>query len=144
MEGHSAKFWNEIADQTQRNDGKEQQKIDQKSTKNQPKSVQNRSWKRSWRILGPSSPHESPKSAKNAQNGLRGPPPRIQVGSQNPYKIDPEAFQMQFFFVSFFGSRWNTSVGRFSSDPGPKMKQKSSQNRCPKRSCRKCKILKKP
>ena len=139
MEGHSANFWNEIADQIQRNDGKEQQK----STKNLPKSVQNRSWKRSWRILGPSSPQESPKSAKNAQNCVRGPPPRIQVGSQNPCKIDPEAFQMQFFFVSFFGSRSNTSVGRFASDPGPKMEQKSSQNRCPKRSCRKCKIFKK-
>ena len=101
MEGHSANFWNEIADQIQRNDGKEHQKIDQKSSQNLPKSVPNRSWKRSWRILGPFSPQESPKSAKNAQNGLRGPPPRIQVGSQNPCKIDPEAFQMQFFFVSF-------------------------------------------
>ena len=144
MEGHSANFWNEIADQIQRNDGKEQQKIDQKSTKNLPKSVQNRSWKRSWRILGPSSPQESPRAPKMPKTAFADPPPRIQAGSQNPCKIDPEAFQMQFFFVSFFGSRSNTSVGRFASDPGPKMEQKSSQNRCPKRSCRKCKIFKKP
>ena len=144
MEGHSANFWNEIADQIQRNGGKEQQKMDQKSTKNLPKSVQNRSWKRSWRILGPSSPQESPRAPKMPKTAFADPPPRIQAGSQNPCKIDPEAFQMQFFFVSFFGSRSNTSVGRFSSDPGPKMEQKSSQNRCPKRSCRKCKIFKKP
>ena len=143
MEGHSANFWNEIADQIQRNGGKEQQKIDQKSTKNLPKSVQNRSWKRSWRILGPSSPQESPRAPKMPKTAFADPPPRIQAGSQNPCKIDPEAFQMQFFFVSFFGSRSNTSVGRFASDPGPKMKQKSCQNRCPKRSCRKCKIFKK-
>ena len=144
MEGHSANFWNEIADQIQRNGGKEQQKMDQKSTKNLPKSVQNRSWKRSWRILGPSSPQESPRAPKMSKTAFADPPLRIQVGSQNPCKIDPEAFQMQFFFVSFFGSRSNTFGGRFSSDPGPKMKQKSSQNRCPKRSCRKCKIFKKP
>ena len=37
MEGHSANFWNEIADQIQRNDGKEQQK----STKNRAKIHQN-------------------------------------------------------------------------------------------------------
>ena len=141
MEGHSANFWNEIADQIQRNGGKEQQKIDQKSTKNLPKSVENRSWKRSWRILGPSSPQESPRAPKMPKTAFADPPPRIQAGSQNPCKIDPEAFQMQFFFVSFFGSRSNTSVGRFASDPGPKMEEKSSQNRCPKRSCRKCKIL---
>ena len=115
-------------------------KIDQKSTKIGPKSVLEALLAHPGAIFPP----REPKSAKNAQNGVRGPPPRIQAGSQNPCKIDPEAFQMQFFFVSFFGSRSNTSVGRFASDPGPKMKQKSSQNRCPKRSCRKCKIFKKP
>ena len=149
MEGHSSNLWNDIADQIQRSaraltqeeTAARASKIHRKSTKNRQKSVQNRSWKRSWGILGPSSPQDSSKSGKNAQNGLRGPPPRIQVGSQNPCKIDPEAFQMQFFLVSFFGSRSNTSVGRFSSDPCPKMEQKSSQNRCPARSCRKCKIL---
>ena len=126
MEGHTSNLYNEIADQlqcparalTQEETAARASRIHRKSTKNRPKSVQNRSWKRSWGILRPSSPQDRPKTAKNVQNGVRGPPPRIQVGSQNRCKIDPEAFQTQYFFVFFFGSRSNTSGDRFSSDPG--------------------------
>ena len=102
MEGHSANFWNEIADQTQRNDGKEQQK----STKNRSKIYQNRSKIGLGSALGASWGHLPPKRAPRAQKMPKtafAEPPRIQVGSQNPCKIDPEAFQMQFFLYLFSG-----------------------------------------
>ena len=125
MEGHTSNLYNEIADQlqcparalTQEETAARASRIRRKSTKNRPKSVQNRSWKRSWGILGPSSPKTAPRAQKTSKTAFADPP-RIQVGSQNRCKIDPEAFQTQYFFVSFFGSRSNPSGDRFSSDPG--------------------------
>ena len=103
MEGHSANFWNEIADQIQRNGGKEQQKMDQKSTKNLPKSVQNRSWKRSWRILGPSSPQESPRAPKMPKTAFADPPPGSKLGPKIHAKSTPKPSKCNFFLYLFSG-----------------------------------------
>ena len=86
MEGHSANFWNEIADQIQRNDGKEQQKIDQKSTKIGPKSVLEALLTHPGAIFPP----REPKSAKNAQNCVRGPPPGSKLGPKIHAKSTPK------------------------------------------------------
>ena len=119
-------------------------KIDHKSTKNRPKSVQNRSWKRSWGILRPSSPQDRPKTAKNVQNGVRGPPPGSKLGPKIDAKSTPKPSKRNTFLYSF-SDRVLTPPGTdFHRIRGPKMEQKSTRNRCPERSCRKCKILKKP
>merc|ERR1711933_458685 len=46
-------------------------------------------------------PPRAPRAQKTSKTAFADPP-RIQVGSQNRCKIDPEAFQTQYFFVSFF------------------------------------------
>ena len=152
MEGHTSNLYNEIADQlqcparalTQEETAARASRIRRKSTKNRPKSVQNRSWKRSWGILRPSSPQDRPKTAKNVQNGVRGPPPGSKLGPKIDAKSTPKPSKRNTFLYSF-SDRVLTPPGTdFHRIRGPKMEQKSTQNRCPERSCRKCKILKKP
>ena len=151
MEGHTSNLYNEIADQlqcparalTQEKTAARASRIRRKSTKNRPKSVQNRFWKRSWGILGPSSPQDSSKSAKKRPKRPSRTSPRIQVGSQNRCKIDPEAFQTQYFFVSFVGSRSDTSGDRFSEDPGSENEAKIVSKSMSGTILQKCKILKK-
>ena len=129
MEGHTSNLYNEIADQlqcparalTQEETAARASRIHRKSTKNRPKSVQNRSKIGLGSALGASCGHLPPKTAPRPQKTSKtafadpSPDPRW---VQNPCKIDPEAIQMQYFFAFFFGSRSNTSGDRFSSDPG--------------------------
>ena len=114
MEGHTSNLYNEIADQlqcparalTQEETAARASRIRRKSTKNRPKSVQNRSWKRSWGILGPSSPQDRPKTAKNVQNGVRGPPPDpswVPKSMQNRPRSLPNAILFCIFFRIAFG-----------------------------------------
>ena len=108
------------------------------------KSVPNQSRKRYWGILRPSSPQDRPKTAKNVQNGVRGSSPGSKLGPKIDAKSTPKPSKRNTFLYSF-SDRVLTPPGTdFHRIRGPKMEQKSTQNRCPERSCRKCKILKKP
>ena len=123
---------------------REHQKSIKKSTQNRPKSYQNRSRKRSRGTLGPSSSQDSSKTEKNGQNCARGPPPWPNLGPKIDRKSIPKPSKRNMFLNIFWG-RVRTPPGTdFHRIWGPKMEPKSIQNRCPKRSCRKCKILKKP
>ena len=82
------------------------QKTTKKSTKNQPKWLQNRSWRLSWAplgaswgVLGPSWRQDGPKSQKSGNLSIRVTPLGGQVGSQNPSKIVPEAYQKVIIFL---------------------------------------------
>ena len=82
MERHSINFWNDIAEQiqcsvrslTQEETAVRPSKIHWKSIKNRAKSVQNRSWKRSWGVLGPSWPQEAPRPTKCSKTQTLVPP----------------------------------------------------------------------
>ena len=144
MEGHSQNFWNDIADQNVRRNGgksiKNPLKIFEKSPQIGPKSVLEALLGHPGAIFPPRQLQERKKRPKRPSRT----PPRIQVGSQNRCKIDPEASKRN-IFLYLFSDRVRTPLGTdFHRIWGPKMDQKSSQNRCPERSCRKCQILKKP
>ena len=95
-----------------RNEPQTNQKTIKKSTKNQPKWLQNRSWRlswaplgASWRLLGPSWRQEGPKSRKPIENTTGGPPLEGQVETRNSLKIGPEAFQRVIIFLIGCGGR---------------------------------------
>ena len=86
------------------------QKTTKNSTKNQPKWLQNRSWRLSWAplgaswgVLGPSWRQDGPKSQKYSKIRIVLFLLGGQLGSQNPPKIDPEAFQKVLLFLIGFG-----------------------------------------
>ena len=86
------------------------QKTTKKSTKNQPKWLQNRSWRLSWAplgaswgVLGPSWRQAGPKNQKSGNLEIKVTPLGGQLGSQIPPKIVLEAFQKVIIFSIGFG-----------------------------------------
>ena len=82
------------------------QKTTKKSTKNQPKWLQNQScrlsWaplEASWELLGPSWRQEAPRAENPSTLPLVDPPLESQVGTKNSLKIDPEAYQKVIIFL---------------------------------------------
>ena len=82
------------------------QKTTKKSTKNQPKWLQNQSCRlswaplgASWELLGPSWRQEAPRAENPSTLPLVDPPLESQVGTKNSLKIDPEAYQKVIIFL---------------------------------------------
>ena len=82
------------------------QKATKKSTKNQPKWLQNPSCRLSWAplgaswgLLGPSWRQDGHKSRKAIEITTRRPPLESQVGTKNSLKIGPEAYQKVIIFL---------------------------------------------
>ena len=119
-----------------------------KSIKNSSKIDQNRSKIGLGSALGASCGHLPPKTAprpqKTSKTAFADPPPGSKLGPKIDAKSTPKPSKRNTFLYSF-SDRVLTPPGTdFHRIRGPKMEQKSTQNRCPERSCRKCKILKKP
>ena len=127
-----------------RNSGKSiknSSKIDQKSTKIGPKSVLEALLGHPAAIFPPRPPQDRKKRPKRRS---RTPLPGSKLGPKIDAKSTPKPSKRNTFLYSF-SDRVLTPLGTdFHRIRGPKMEQKSTQNRCPERSCRKCKILKKP
>ena len=125
-----------------RNSGKSiknSSKIDQKSTKIGPKSVLEALLGHPAAIFPPRPPQDRKKRPKRRSRT----PPGSKLGPKIDAKSTPKPSKRNTFLYSF-SDRVLTPLGTdFHRIRGPKMEQKSTQNRCPERSCRKCKILKK-
>ena len=126
-----------------RNSGKSiknSSKIDQKATKIGPKSVLEALLGHPAAIFPPRPPQDRKKRPKRRSRT----PPGSKLGPKIDAKSTPKPSKRNTFLYSF-SDRVLTPPGTdFHRIRGPKMEQKSTQNRCPERSCRKCKILKKP
>ena len=147
MEGHSSNLCNDIADQIQRSARALTQeeaaarasKILRKSTKIGPKSVLEALLGHPGAIFPPRQLQERKKRPKRPS---RTPPQGSKLGSKIHAKSTPKPSKRN-TFLYLFSDRVRTPPGTdFHRIRCPKMEQKSSQNRCPERSCRKCKILK--
>ena len=78
------------------------------------------------------------------KTAFAAPPPGSKLGPKIDAKSTPKPSKRNTFLYSF-SDRVLTPLGTdFRRIRGPKTEPKSTQNRCPERSCRKCKILKKP
>ena len=120
---------------------KKSMKNHQKLTKIGPKSVLEALLGHPGAIFPPRPPQDRKKRPKRRS---RTPPPGSKWGPKIDAKSTPKPSKRNTFSYSF-SDRVLTPPGTdFHRIRGPKMEQKSTQNRCPKRSCRKCKILKKP